>query len=119
MTPLDRRALLSPQPNPLPKADYLAMLEGRLGDRAMTLAYVPDRLVLPPETLAGYLAAMDALPWPSLEALGAVLLEDLNDVLVPRWLRVGLCREAGGIRHRLRLEDRQPRWDNDRVVRDV
>lgn len=119
MTPLERRALLLSRPNPLPKADYLAMLEGRMGDRTMTLAYVPDRLVLPPETLASYLAVLDGLSWPSLEALGAVLLEDINDVLVPRWLRVTLCREDGGIRHRLRLEDRQPRWDNDRVVRDT
>lgn len=116
MSPLQRRALLTTLSNPLPSADYLAMLEGDLDGRSVVLAYVPDRLVVERDAFAGYLAAVSPLPWPSLEALGAALLDDLADVLVPRWLRITVRQQAGGIVHSLRLEDRQPRWSNDRLL---
>ncbi len=116
MTPLDRRALLATLANPSPSTDYVVTLEGALGGATLRLTYVPDRLVVEPTAVAGYLAAVAALFWPSLEALGVALRDDLGDVLVPRWLRVTLRRQQDGVVHALRLEDRQPRWTNDRLL---
>lgn len=120
MTPLERRALLTTLANPAPAGDYVVTLEGAAGDgRRVVLAYVPDRLVVERPAFAAYLAAVARLDWPSLEGLGTSLLDDINDVLVPRWLRVTLRQEAGGVAHGLRLEDRQPRWANDRLLAGV
>ena len=103
-----RRRLLATAANPAPKPDYLVKLECAVADGPLRLAYVPDRLVLVPDGLKAYLAALAAEPWDAPEALGLALLADLNDQLVPRWLGVGLGHTA----HRLWLEDRQPNWDN-------
>ncbi len=119
MSPLNRRALLATLTNPSPSTDYVVTLEGALGDATVALAYVPDRLVAERAALAGYLVALTALSWPSLESLGTALRDDINDVLVPRWLRVTLRRQQDGLIHSLRLEDRQPRWTNDRLLADI
>lgn len=116
MTPLDRRALLATLANPSPTTDYVVTLESAIGGATLRLAYVPDRLVVERGAFAGYQAVVAALPWPSLEALGTAVRDDLGDVLVPRWLRLILREQHGGIIHSLRLEDRQPRWTNDRLL---
>jgi hypothetical protein len=116
MTPLQRRALLGTQANPSPGADFLVTLEAEAVGGALTVTYVPDRLLLDRADFAAYLAAVTAQSWPALEALGVAMRDDLGDVLVPRWLRVSLRRSQDGLTHSVRLEDRQPRWNNEALL---
>ena len=119
MTPLDRRIVLTTQANPSPTTDYVVTLDGNVAGCELRLIYVPDRLVLESSAFTRYMTMITALPWPSLEALGVVVRDDINDVLVPRWLRVTLGQRHEGVVHSLRLEDRQPRWANDRLLVDL
>ncbi len=82
--------------------------------QGLTLAvtYVPDKLLLVPVGFTRYLAALGRQPWTGLEALVAAIIEDLNNELVPRWLRVTASVPAAtlGLEHQVAAEDRQPRW---------
>ena len=76
----------------------------------MRLRYVPDRDLLDPEALGTYVRALavgDLTP----EALAEMILEDINDQVIPCWLDVTLRRD-GTVAHEVRIEDRQPRWDD-------
>ena len=110
-----RRALLAVAPNPAARLDYLVRLGGRVDWGAgveVALLLVPDRLILEPAGWAAYLAGLGASSWPSLEALAAAILEDVANETVARWLRIEATAHPGGALHAVRLEDRQPKWDN-------
>jgi hypothetical protein len=108
-----RRARLSTAANPAPWHDYRIGWSGTLacGTR-VAVDLVPDRRVLTEDGFAGYLDALDAAPWPTLEALTTTVLDDLNNELVPRWVRVAATRSAGRTVHGVTIEDRQPDWSN-------
>ena len=109
----ERRQRLATAPNPAPHYDALVRWSGALSDgRVLTLEFVPDRLLLAPEAFAGYLKGLEAASWATLEALVLAVLDDLNNQLVPRWVRVGGSLERGGIRHHATANDRQPDWNN-------
>jgi 7-cyano-7-deazaguanine reductase len=116
-----RRSLIATEPNPGSRLDYVVSLDGHMappeGPRvAVSLRYVPDRLVAAPPSFGRYLEALAGLAWPGLEAIAVTVLDDLNNELVPRWLQVTVEAAEGahpGIdRHGVMLEERQPRWDN-------
>lgn len=112
---LDRRALLAGEANPAPRHDYVVELTGRVGGgcpATVRLRYVPDRLILVAAGWGRYLAALD--DFPSLEQLAAIISEDLGNELVPRWSQIALASEDAG--HAVLLEDRQPTWDNPRLL---
>ncbi len=119
MTPAERRAGLHTAANPAVGRDYVVALEGPLGEGArLSLHYVPDRVVLERAAFARYLAMLEGLGWRNLEQIGAAVLDDINNELVPRWLRVEVV--GGGpeaVVQRVRLEDHQPRWANDVLLR--
>ncbi len=105
-----RRARLATAENPARRLDYLVVLKGQLGDgRPVELRYVPDRVILAPQALDHYLAALRPA---GLEALVGTMLGDLNNELVPRWVAVAL---ADG-EHRVIAEDRQPNWNNPELL---
>ncbi len=114
----ERRRHLDASANPASGRDYLVALQGGMDDgRTISVSYVPDRTIVDPASVARYLAAIEHLPWASLEQLGAAMLEDFANVLVPRWARIELsAHTAGGLRHRVRLEERQPQWRADGLV---
>jgi len=122
MNALDRRSLLVADANPNVRLDYLAVLEGRLsapapgGPVAVSLRYVPDKLVLGPTAFARYLDALGAGPWETLEQLAVTLLDDIANEIIARWtqviLRVPGDAPAGSGGHAVVVEDRQPAWDN-------
>ncbi|MEO5338350.1 MAG: hypothetical protein H7841_15890 [Magnetospirillum sp. WYHS-4] len=115
MDRLTRRSRLSVRPDPDPKLDYLVTLEGEIGGErpaAIELRYVPDRLILVPESFAAYLEDLGRRDWESLESLAVALLDDLRNELVARWLQVALQ----GSGHAVLVEDRQPKWDNPRLL---
>lgn len=119
MTPFERRALLKTQPNPDPRSDYVAALEtalnidGRTG--TVLLRYVPDREILLAESFRDFMAAARLDAGGPLEHLTTLILADVNDRLVPRWIQVeARLRDEGpgGVSHAVLAEERQPKWDN-------
>ena len=112
-----RRSCLIAVANPAPWHDYLVCWTGGLacGTR-LVIDYVPDRLVLAPEAVAAYLAALEAAPRNGLESLVVMVLDDLNNELVPRWVQVAAHRRLESIRHAVTADDRQPDWDNPTLL---
>lgn len=125
-----RRALLDTFPNPSGRLDYVVTLSGMLArsdgttvphlPAAMTLRYIPDRLVLDPDCLPRYLDEISSTDWDSVEAMAITLLDDLNNELVPRWINVAVRRHPDATEplehHEVVVEDRQPRWENRRLL---
>lgn len=130
--PAHRRAPLTSSANPAPRLDYRVTLSARLtaglgpaGGARITVDYIPDRLLLDPTGLSRYMTGLSGLPWPGPEALGVAILDDINNEIVPRWVRVTIHATCGGgddpaassdarvsrPSHRVILEDRQPHWD--------
>lgn len=110
------RELLSVTPSPDPRHDYLVTLSGAVGgaegDGAIaggrvSISMVPDRLVVVPDSLVDYLAALDGSE--TTEALALRVLDDMLNELVPRWIEVIVTRDTP-LRHEVRVEDRQPDW---------
>ncbi|MBF0307321.1 MAG: hypothetical protein HQL41_16915 [Alphaproteobacteria bacterium] len=110
MIAAERRALLVAAANPAPRLDYVVTLFGRVGEVGARLRLVPDRLILDPASFGPYLAALAGAD--SLEALGAAVLEDVADRLVPRWVEVAVR----GPLHQALFEDRQPKWDGKALL---
>ena len=106
------RTFLKTTPNPNPKLDYLTELRKQLSSTlSITLTYVPDKLLLRPEAFIGYLeVALPTLAEPY-ESFAHVFLEDVNNEVVPRWLRVVVISERIPTR-RIVLIDSQPNWNN-------
>ena len=97
-------------PAPQPHHDAIVILENDgLGAR-LRLRYVPDRDILTPESLDAYVGALAKHPPASLEETAQMILEDINDQIIPSWLEVTLSRTAVHMRHEIRIEDRQPHW---------
>ena len=115
---LSRHAELETIPNPLPRADYLCRLSGTAmeGAALVELRYVPDKLLVQEEGFGTYLAGVDDQD--SLEALAAVILDDLNNELVPRFLQIRIMasRNTLDAGHAVLVEDRRPRWDNPALL---
>lgn len=117
-----RRARLPVEVNPRTGLDYIVTQEGRLGladlDAAVEvrLRYIPDRHIVTRAVFVDYLLALAEYDWSSLEDLGQTMLGDLNSELVPRWVQLILTARPGGELHHVVLEDRQPKWDNPKLL---
>ncbi|MEI6985001.1 MAG: hypothetical protein WCK65_02645 [Rhodospirillaceae bacterium] len=107
------RASLTTLANPVLRHDYRVRWVGMLQDTTrLTVDMVPDRLILGPDAFAAYLSALAGGNWPTLEALVLTVLDDINNEMVPRWVRVAATRDGGIVLHQVTAEDRQPGWDN-------
>lgn len=107
-----RRETLRTMPAPQPRHDTIVMLSASLGSATLRLRYVPDRDVLSPQSLTSYLAVLARQLPDSLEETAQTVLEDVNDQVIPCWLEVTLSQSTGDIAHQVRIEDRQPRWQD-------
>lgn len=114
-----RRARLAVRPNPAERLTYQVSLRAGADQSGALFAwilvdYVPDRMLLDPAAFASYVALVSQQAWEGLEALGVAVLDDLNNELVPRWVRVTLraaqSAQASSLRHEVMLEDWQPSW---------
>lgn len=112
----ERRSLLAIVPAPQPRHDAVVTLETAFGEGTVRLRYVPDRDILAPDALPAYLRAVAALPGQGAEAAAQTILEDVLDQLIPCWLEVTLSITANGVRQRVRIEDRQPKWQDRGVL---
>lgn len=130
--PTPGRMALRVRANPGPRQDYVVRLTATLAPRQtdatvppvrVTLDYVPDRVVLDPDAFVEYVDGLARTPWDGLEALGLAVLDDINNEVVPRWLRVRVsvgtgsrtAAAAGLRRYGVTLTDRQPSWTPDPV----
>jgi len=122
---LERQALLKTDRNPDTKLDYVSSLNARIdlgqnGILNVALRYVPDRLILCPDTFSLYLEALSDIEWNSLEKVAAVILNDVNNVLIARWVQLSVTspqnKGEAGVDHAVLLEDRQPNWDNPSLL---
>ncbi len=114
---LQRRAKLVLMAAPHPRHDALVSLVGQMATVTVRLRYVPDRDLLSPESYADYLTAIEDTDLATLEETAQTILEDVNDQLIPCWLDVLVTDAGGGIQHEVRIEERQPKW-NDRGLLD-
>lgn len=112
----ERRALLSSKPNPDKQLEYVCSL-GAMAHSSIAatplnfrVRYVPDRVILTPESLGIYLDTVGNIQWTSLEDLAVAILNDINDELIARWIEVSLTVEEDGQFHDVVLEERQPEW---------
>jgi 7-cyano-7-deazaguanine reductase len=116
----ERRQLLSVNPNPDARLDYLVSLSGHMNETLVRVRYVPDRLILDPITFGRYLGALGGENWDSLERVAVTIRDDINDELVARWIQVALSApddiHPGMDDHGVMLEDRQPKWDNPALL---
>ncbi|CAO3436480.1 hypothetical protein [Azospirillum endophyticum] len=110
-----RRERLSTRPSPDARHDFLMELRGepQPGVR-LTLRLVPDLLVPDPASVLSYLTEFGGFGG-GLEALAVAVLDDVNNELVPRWVEVTVESDAP-LPHRVVIEDRQPTWDNPRLM---
>lgn len=118
MDKIARRSALKASPRLDPKLDIISAIDGRLGDYSVWLRYVPDKLILDPDSFASYLKALNGLQWEGMEETVLAILDDVNNEVVARWAQVTLCAQkadAGGS-HSVMAEDRQPKWDNKELL---
>lgn len=112
-----RQESIKTHPLPDDTVEFLCNLESHLAtiNATIRLTYVPYKSVLPADGFAAYLKE---LPQPDdvaivLESYAAMMLDDLNNELVPRWLQLVLTRQRDdGTVQRVLVEDKQPRWNN-------
>ena len=122
---LDRRELLNTQQNPDESIDYLVSLEGQIKQPSVEIVtikilYVPDQQILVESSLISYFESVGVEVFPSLEHMGILLLNDFCNELVPRWLMITLSQNTSthghNRRHEIRLQDRQPNWNNSQLL---
>ena len=117
-----RRSLLLCNRNPDTKLDYIISITGHManpelsGNSAVHLNYVPDKTILKPASFGRYLDAIGTIELGSLEERAAIIINDINNELVARWVQLSISApdqvQHGIDRHEVMLEDRQPNWDN-------
>lgn len=125
-TPYDRRGLLKCHANPSSGLDYVTKLSGLIRMHAsdttfsVVFQYVPDRLILKAGFLSDYFEELAAEEWDSIERLTTTILDDLQNELVPRWVRVevstNLPDDSNVVRQTTTADDGQPGWQNDAVL---
>ncbi|MPY74118.1 MAG: hypothetical protein GEU87_07640 [Alphaproteobacteria bacterium] len=115
-----RLALLRHRGNPRADIDYAVAFDGRTGGGGLVqLTFVPDKLLLEAGAFDAYLAGFDADAASAVEPLALDILDDINNEIVPRWVRVvvSMPRDGSAARmHKVVAEDRQPNWDNPRIL---
>lgn len=114
---------LSSFPNPHRNKTYTVSIvqEITLGNQIFLfgLRYVPDKLLLNHDSLAGYLEQILANNSKKPEILAHDILEDIIDQVIPKWIEVNLKHEENkfGQNVLITIEDRQPDWQDDGLLK--
>jgi hypothetical protein len=111
-----RRACLQTMANPAADHDRISILSGELptsgliggGPIRVDLRYIADRDLIAATALAEYFQVAAREPCESLDAYADMVLSDLTNELIPRW--IWLRMQSSG--HQVIQQDRQPAWDN-------
>ena len=122
--PLDhlrqRRECLKTTVNPAADHDRISILSGELpgsgliggGPIHVDLRYIADRDIIAAAALAHYFQVAAQEPCETLEAYADMVLNDLNNELVPRWIWLRLQ----GSGHQVIQQDRQPGWNDQGLL---
>jgi len=114
----DRRALLITRDNPNKNIDYITSLESFIATKnlRLTLRYIPDKVILDADCFAPYVEQITAKA-DILEEAATIILEDLNNELVARWVQVVVYKDdEQDSQHCVILEDQQPQWSNPHLM---
>ncbi|MDA1097984.1 MAG: hypothetical protein O2967_03285 [Proteobacteria bacterium] len=112
----ERRACLQTAANPATDRDRISILSGELPTSSLLggtpihvdLRYIADRDIIAATALALYFQAAAHEPCETLEGYADMVLNDLNNELVPRWIWLRL--QGNG--HQVIQQDRQPGWND-------
>ena len=112
------RACLGTIANPNPKIDYLTVLKQDIGERlSISLTYVPDKLLLRTDCFLTYLRTTASHLNEPFEAYAQTFLDDFNNEVVPRWVRIEITQSLGDTPGRqITVVDQQPRWQNSSLL---
>jgi hypothetical protein len=113
-----RRGLLATRPNPGAGSPFLVRFTAAVDlaagapPAAVELCFVPGRVLLDPTAFGAYCAHLATLALPGAEDLGVMVRHDVDDALMPRFLRVVVSVPAcyGRPAHQVVLEDSEPGW---------
>jgi len=114
-----RRALITTIDNPNKVNDYIITLKTRCTrtNRQLCLRYIPDRWIIDVNAIQNYFDQLLEDTGRTLEDTANLLLEDINNELVARWVQVHAEHEcAPHTQHSIVIEDRQPQWDNPHLL---
>lgn len=109
-----RRTALKTAENPNKSHDYVVSLKARHGKSSLIIRYVPDREILLQDCLPAYLSAL-AAPSNLIETAN-IIMQDLGNELIARWLQVCLINEGDGTEETVYLEETQPQWENPALM---
>lgn len=118
---LSRQAAIETLPNPNTALDYLSRQDSEIGGTStikVRLCYVPGKLVISSEAFGQYLHSINVSGDLPLEGLAHIILDDLNNELVPRWIQILLIANDHGLDrgHKILIEDREPNWNNPNLL---
>lgn len=121
-----RRAILQGLDNPGGRNDYVTGLQGRMtpvhyaGSVDVIVRYVPDRMVVTPDSFEAYLETVKGLEWSCLEDMANAMVKDVSNEMLTRWTQVILRAGQPELEHigshEVSVEDRQPGWRNDDLI---
>ncbi len=116
------RDILSSSPNPHRHKNYVVAItqEITINQQAYLfgLRYIPDKILLNHQGLAGYLEQILTNAPAEPEILAHNILEDVSNEIIPKWIEINLLQEENksGQNILIIIEDRQPHWENDRLL---
>ena len=94
------------------RQDVLVSMRHEIGKLQIKIDYVPDRRLIVRESIHHWIKTYDK--WQgSHEWLVLNILDDINNEVVPRWVRVVLWISDS---ESLMVEDRQPRWRTSPMI---
>jgi len=123
---MQRRKHLKVHDTPDRNLEFVSTLSARFrsdyfGDTVILhVRYVADRQVLDGDSFYEYLKNLETIHWATPETVTATVLNDCFDVLVARWMEViidaGSDPKSANFFHHIKVEDRQPGWDNSQLL---
>lgn len=112
--------------NPRVNRDYIITLKITLPlapaetkvrrDVNVHIRYVPDRLICDAPRMMFYFNSLDGQDWVGIEDLANLITDDFCNELIPRWISVSLSLYVDGTEHSAHVTDKQPLWDNPRLI---
>lgn len=128
-----RRKNIKSIPNSDRNLDYITTLKSHisissksdehLAQATLIAHYVPDRFILTPKSFKDFIEIIEAIQWESVEEMTVAILTDLNNELVPRWIRIetmtAASNDTNATHHSVLIEDQQPDWNNHRLLKNL
>ena len=93
--------------NPDNRKDWKISI-GIIEPYVISVTYVPDKLLAEHNSIQNYLSECSDKEWASPEAMLLSIIEDVNNEIVPKWLRIEYKYENTEIA----IEDQQPGLGN-------